>query len=424
MAITPLIIGSPVYQAFHPTTGAKLAGGKLYHYEIGTETTKALYTTYTAKSPYAHANPIVLDADGKATIYGSGSYDFYLYDASDNLIEGPKRVTIIPVSDFALTLLDDTSATAMRATLGLGTAATKDTGTGAGNVLIFVTSDTLPALDGSLLTGFTDAQKYNTPWGYRWGLGITISSPTATSFSIAAGACRNDDNDGDITAATAISKTNAAWVVATGQGGLATGTIASTLTWYDVYLIYKPASGEVAAVTDAAFVLAGGDPLTEGYAPQVAGFTKKRFLHSVRVNASGAFLSVQNFQNKTYWDAPVLDVTAQAFTATATDFTLASIPTGRPVIALLNVRILQTAGTANDVVYFHSPNITDAAASVSAAPLGQTSLYIQNGSTNHIMENLEVLTNDAAQISVQTSTGGSGTVSLAVLGWIDDWSAV
>lgn len=57
------------------------------------------------------------------------------------------------ISAFGSTLVDDTSAVAARATLGLGTAATLDAGTAAGNLLQFATAAQLPALDGSLLTG-------------------------------------------------------------------------------------------------------------------------------------------------------------------------------------------------------------------------------------------------------------------------------
>lgn len=57
------------------------------------------------------------------------------------------------ISAFGATLVDDASAVAARATLGLGSAATLNAGTAAGNLLQFATAAQLPALDGSLLTG-------------------------------------------------------------------------------------------------------------------------------------------------------------------------------------------------------------------------------------------------------------------------------
>lgn len=50
------------------------------------------------------------------------------------------------------------TASIARTNLGLGTAAIKNTGTGVSNVLMFSTAGQLPALDGSLLTGFSATQ--------------------------------------------------------------------------------------------------------------------------------------------------------------------------------------------------------------------------------------------------------------------------
>jgi hypothetical protein len=56
------------------------------------------------------------------------------------------------ISAFGATLVDDVDAAAARTTLGLGTAATKDTGTSANNVVQLDGTAKLPAVDGSLLT--------------------------------------------------------------------------------------------------------------------------------------------------------------------------------------------------------------------------------------------------------------------------------
>lgn len=76
---------------------------------------------------------------------------------SNGLIErtGASTAEAIAVSTFIKTLLDDANASAARATLGLGTAATRDTGTATGNVPLLQDvggTPGLPAVDGSQLT--------------------------------------------------------------------------------------------------------------------------------------------------------------------------------------------------------------------------------------------------------------------------------
>lgn len=75
------VIYTPHFIQFFDDDGAPLAGGKLYTYEAGTTTPKATYTTAGAGSP--NANPVVLDSQGRAVIFLSGSYKFYLTDSSD-----------------------------------------------------------------------------------------------------------------------------------------------------------------------------------------------------------------------------------------------------------------------------------------------------------------------------------------------------
>ena len=71
--------------------GDPLAGGKLYTYDAGTTTPKASYTDETEDT--ANANPIILDANGRANIWlGSGNYKLVLFTADDVLIQSVDNV--------------------------------------------------------------------------------------------------------------------------------------------------------------------------------------------------------------------------------------------------------------------------------------------------------------------------------------------
>jgi len=72
------LLTHPLFRAYD-ASGDPLAGGKLYSYEPGTSTPKATYD----EDGNANTNPVVLDSEGKAIVYLSGSYKLNLLDSSD-----------------------------------------------------------------------------------------------------------------------------------------------------------------------------------------------------------------------------------------------------------------------------------------------------------------------------------------------------
>lgn len=79
-ALSPI----PRLQFLNPTTGAPLAGGKLYTYAAGTTTPLAAYTDATGSTPLP--NPVILDASGTATVWLNGAYKLVLQDPLSNVI--------------------------------------------------------------------------------------------------------------------------------------------------------------------------------------------------------------------------------------------------------------------------------------------------------------------------------------------------
>jgi hypothetical protein len=85
--------------------GEPLSGGKLHTYEAGTATPKVTYTT--SDESIANANPIILDASGRADVWlESGAYKFVLNDANDVLIKEVDNVSGDTINAFGGQVFD------------------------------------------------------------------------------------------------------------------------------------------------------------------------------------------------------------------------------------------------------------------------------------------------------------------------------
>lgn len=81
MTIAPLPQGTTT---FYGLTGIPLSGGKIFTYTAGTSTPKA--TWQDPQQAALNANPILLNANGQAVIYGWGAYRLLVEDSSGNTI--------------------------------------------------------------------------------------------------------------------------------------------------------------------------------------------------------------------------------------------------------------------------------------------------------------------------------------------------
>ncbi|RMF00882.1 MAG: DUF2793 domain-containing protein [Alphaproteobacteria bacterium] len=82
--MTAVSIIPPYFRAWDQTTGAPLAGGKVYTYDTGTSTLK---TSWQDEGKAAtNTNPVILDAAGKAKIHLDGVYRIVVHDSNDVLV--------------------------------------------------------------------------------------------------------------------------------------------------------------------------------------------------------------------------------------------------------------------------------------------------------------------------------------------------
>lgn len=99
MTIAPLPQGT---QVFVGTTGAPLSGGKVFTYVPGGTTPKATWLDSGQAS--LNTNPILLNANGQAVIYGWGAYRLLVQDSSGNTISdsvtfgGPLTQTFVVIN--------------------------------------------------------------------------------------------------------------------------------------------------------------------------------------------------------------------------------------------------------------------------------------------------------------------------------------
>jgi hypothetical protein len=201
-----------------------------------------------------------------------------------------------------------------------------------------------------------------------------------------------------VLASSLTKRLDASWSVGTNQGGLDTGSIANTT--YHLWLIRRSDTG----VVDALFSASATAPTMP------TNYDQKRLIGSI-IRASGAILpfvqSGESFELKT----PIRDVNASS-TGTSAVLRTLSVPTGRVLEALFNVRLDSAGGEA---VYISNPAVNDLGPS-SSAPLSTL-----GGSTSaSITIKSRCFVNTSAQVRSRMAVGGATeTLSIATLGWVD-----
>src|SRR5213596_2582630 len=83
-------------QSYEDDTGKPLNGGKLYTYSAGTLTPKATYQDAAGTTP--NANPLILNARGEGTVYGTGNYRYILKDSADVTVYDRDNIASAPIA--------------------------------------------------------------------------------------------------------------------------------------------------------------------------------------------------------------------------------------------------------------------------------------------------------------------------------------
>ncbi len=114
---------APFLQFVDPTTGEFLSGGKIYTYLTGTSTPATTYSN--AAGSVAHANPIILDSAGSATVYlpTEIGYRYVITDSADAVIDTVDGVFGFDIAGLNTRIASYLSTYTVPVTLG-GTGAT------------------------------------------------------------------------------------------------------------------------------------------------------------------------------------------------------------------------------------------------------------------------------------------------------------
>lgn len=238
--------------------------------------------------------------------------------------------------------------------------------------------------------------------GYLFGCTLSTAG-SSTTMSISAG--RATDSTGvQSMALTAIAKTTSTWAVGTAQGGLDTGSIANNTT-YHFYMIRRPDTG----VVDVVFSTNATSPTLP------TNYTQYRRIASWNTNGSAQWVKVVQRGDLFLLDVPTLDINSTAPGSTAQAGTLASVPSGIVVDAMLNIGILESGGS--DLAYVSPFTVSDMAPSLSAAPGVSVKSH---SSTAWGWSPITVTTDINREVRFRLATGSATSLFRGVtLGWID-----
>jgi hypothetical protein len=235
-----------------------------------------------------------------------------------------------------------------------------------------------------------------------------ILSTAGSSSTMSISACQaTDSTNAQVMIGAASSKTTSSWTVGAAGGGLDTGAIA-TNTWYHFHEMVRPDTG----VVDYCISLSASSCTTGGAIP--AAYTLFRRIGSGKTNGSSQWTLFFQNGDEFLWSTPVLDVNISNLSTTQLTETLASVPTGVVVDALMNFAIQSTSVGIN--VYLAPLSVANLAPSSSAAP--GASLRTQVASVAIWSGRFTIRTDTAASFGARADASSTSLLCVT-LGWID-----
>lgn len=438
---------SPVFnEATLDSSGNPYVGAQLFTYIAGS-TTKA--TTYQDSGGLAqHQNPIILDARGEppAPIWLTTGVSYKLYlttptdsdppvtsvrvidnvtgvndttSAVDQWIAGPAP-TYVSATSFTLSG-DQTTAfhvgRRLKSTNTGGTiystttASTYSGGTGLTTVVVANDSSSLDsglsAVSYGLLSKSNDAMArgvFPTMANVSKAIyGLTYSnngSDATNDLDIAAGGAIDSTGVDILTLSATITKqSDVAWAVGSGNGGLDTGAVGNSD--YYIWLIKRVDT----QVVDVLYSLSSTAPTMP------ANYTLKRLIGWFK-RTGGAIVAFTTYETdggglEMNWNVPTLDINLVNTLTTARRTDAVKVPLNFSTEAHMN--IVAQDGASAFTVWVCCPDQTDAAPSISAAPLAN-------------MSATTVGFYDAKQFRIRTSATGT-IASRASIATVDNYLA-
>ena len=354
------------------------------------------------------------------------------FDASGNPIATGGGLTSPPVTAFAVTLLDDTTAAAARATLGsttVGDAVFIAASAAAARATLGAVDVTLIDAAGDLLVGSAADTAVRKAVGAG---GTVLMSRAAASDKLAYVAALNSviygltyannagdaTNDLDIAAGGAMDATgayfmvgsaltkqsDAVWAVGSAAGGLDTGAVGNSD--YYIWLIARSDTG----VVDVLFSLSSTAPTMP------TNYDFKRLIGWFK-RVGGTIVAFKTYETEgggleMKWDVPTLDINLAATLTTARRTDAVKVPLNFSVIAWLRVVVTEAATEA--LVVICCPDEADAAPSITVAPLANVSRNV--GATTGSAD-LLVRTSAAGLIAARSNLSTVDVYAVVTLGF-------